>query len=243
MRLDFFIRVCRGSIFTSTVKYNPDNWERLSSIFSGYMPLTQTSPSIDVQGNTIQLGGPMWSLTSKQEGIDINFLEGKIDIIVKNIALPYNPENICSLCGKIKDIFLKIINALGLQSNRLAFAPLIISNNNDAKSYISFARQIFSNRQFKGEQIDNCDFSNVFRIKETIDDYEVIINCLANFSLTQLPAVINGRFTMNNELQINVDINTLAGQSYNFSANNVASFYSFVPKLTIDFINSYFTEE
>lgn len=243
MRPDFFIRMCRGSIFTSTVKYNSDNWERLSPIFSRYMPLTQTSPSIDVQGNTIQLGGPMWSLTSKKDGIDINFLEGKIDIIVKNISLPYNPENICSLCGNIKDIFMKIIEALDLQSNRLAFAPLIISNNNDAKSYISFARQIFSNRQFKGEQIDNCDFSNVFRIKETIDGNEVIINCLANFSLTQLPAVINGKFTMNNELQINIDINTLAGQSYNFSKTNVESFYGLAPKLTIDFIDSYFAEE
>ena len=95
-----------------------------------------------------------------------------------------------------------------------------------------------SNESNKDPLLELCN--NVY---ETIDDYEVIINCLANFSLTQLPAVINGKFTMNNELQINIDINTLAGQSYNFSANNVASFYNLVPQLTIDFINSYFTEE
>lgn len=242
MSPNLIIKMCRGSIFTSTITYNPDTWEKFQTIFPGYMPVTHAPSTIDFQGNTIQIGNQMWTLSSKKDKVDINFLDGKIDIILQECNLPYSKDNIDSLCKKIETIFSNIVNQLGLTSNRLAFAPLLISEDQPSVS-IAFARRIFGNRKFKGEQIDNCDFSNVFRIKEKINDSDVIINHLVNFALVQAPFVLNGRLSTNNILQVNLDINTLAGQQYIFSPNAVTEFYKEVSQWTIDFIDSYFNDK
>lgn len=242
MSPNFIIKMCRGSIFTSTITYNPDTWEKFQSIFPGYMPVTHAPSTIDFQGNTIQIGNQMWTLSSKKDKIDINFLDGKIDVLLQECNLTYSKENINSLCYKIEDIFSKIVDTLGLISNRLAFAPLLINNERSNESIV-FARRIFGNRKFKGEQIDNCDFSNVFRIKETLSETEIIVNHLVNFALVQTPYIINGNLATNNILQVNLDINTLGGKQYLFSRNEVKEFYKEVPQWTIDFIESYFNKD
>lgn len=240
MNIDFLIKMCRGSIFAPTVSYNEDTWEKLAPKFIGFLPSEKGSPTINLQGNLIQLGGPTWVLSSKKENIEIHFLEGKIDVIILARNSIYTSETIESLCLRVKDIFEKIVTTLDLKATRLAFSPLLLSRNTEHGEIIEFVRSIFNNRTFKGERIDNCDFSNVFRIRNDINGTGIVVNHLANFSVTQNPIEESGKLIMREALQLNVDINTIVGKNYIFSIEDINDFFSKSSSLTVDFVSSYF---
>ena len=240
MTPNFIIRVCRGSIFTSTVKYDIETWQKLSTKFIGYLPYSQIPAAVAIQMNTLQIPGPnYWVMSSKADNIDVYFLEGKIDVILKDSNKQYSKDSISELCNKFQIIFAKLIDSLDLVVSRIAFAPLLVNNRDDTSQYVDFAKSIFRDRKFRGSSVDNCDFSNVFRVKENIEGEEIIINCLANFAVAQLPEVINMKLVVRNELQVNLDINTLGGQHYIFTIDKIKSFYNKVVDLTIDFVDSY----
>lgn len=185
----------------------------------------------------------MWSLSSKEEKLEINFLEGKIDVILKKGNQLYSYEAIQESCMTISSTFEKIINAIGLVSTRLAFAPSLISHQKTSLEIKNFARSIFKEKIFKGASIDNCDFSNLFRINTSILDKEVVVNYLAIFSLAQMPILQQSKIKMQDVLQINIDINTLGNEEYKFNVNDVKEFFNQSPSMTTEFLDFYFGGE
>ncbi|MBR1596245.1 MAG: hypothetical protein IJ665_06115 [Phocaeicola sp.] len=242
MKSNLTIDFCRGSIFAPTVAYNESVWKKLCLNFEGYLPTQRNSQAIDLQGNLIQVGSQTWTLSSKADKVDINFLDGKIDVIISGNGQLYTYESIQILSERIFSIFEKIIDSFNLTSTRIAFAPSLILHQDIPDEIKGFARSIFRDKKFKGENIDNCDFCNVFRVKTIILEKEYIVNYLANFAQAQTPVMQQNLLKMQNILSVNMDINTLGNANYVFNLNHVKEFFKLSPSMVEDFLGFYFKE-
>ena len=241
MTADFDIMMCRGSIFIPGHAFNQDNIRQIQSgLFPDYMPVEKSGPSIDMRGQTIQISNPNWILESKGNDTEIVFLNGKIDVLLKNRVCKYSMDNLSKMSDKIQAIAGDIINKFGMMSTRIAFAPTLVNHNIDQAYITAFAHNIFKGHKFMNEDIDSCEFSNVFRIMSDIGGENVKVNYLASFSVVQIPFFHNNSIVLKDSLQMSIDINTFPSPEYRFPLESVRDFFTKSPGMVNDFVLSYF---
>lgn len=238
--MSFNLVLCRGSLFTRRVDYTPENWNILRTVFPDYMPIKESNPGfvVSIGKEPLIMGGVLWNLRSPN--IDINFFDGKIDVIRKNINQPVNSENLSFICREIKDVVCKLTDALQLTSSRLAFAPTLIDKAPNASR--DFARKIFKERRYKDAQLDNCNFSNVYRVERQIGEKQTKINYLATFSEEQQPVFSGNSIKLNSIFKVDVDINTFPESSVLYNKEEVVDFFDNAAEMANDFINFYISQ-
>ena len=68
----------------------------------------------------------------------------------------------------------------GMRASRLAIAPTL-EYKGDTTLFKNFVNKIYAKNTFKESKVDNCDFSQVFRVDEEINGKQFIVNYLSKF--------------------------------------------------------------
>lgn len=177
-------------------------------------------------------------LSSLNERTRILFSVQKVDCIIetesKDIMRSLNDLN-----KRCTEILLDVLEITGTKTaSRLAVAPLFRYNSNTALQE-KFVETIYakSKLKFKNEKIDNCEFSQLFRVNEGINGRKIKINYLSRFYVENI-------FTRNEKPRLcNMavfDINTLPDPEYNFDVDFVKNFFLKSPVFCEDFLSYYF---
>jgi hypothetical protein len=242
MEVNLNIVSCRGSVFAPRVDYGPENWKKLHSSFPDYMPIQERNSGmvINIGNEQVVVGGLLWTLSSKEKNMDINFFDGKIDVVKKNIKNPISIDNLKALSNEVGEVIDKLMTSLQLVSSRVAFAPTLISE--DLNSAITFARKMFRETTYKDTKLGNCNFSNVYRVIYPIGGKQTTVNHLATFSVEQIPFLSSNRFIVKDGFKTDLDINTLPESSLSFSNDDIKDFFSKSADMANDYINFFFSE-
>lgn len=176
--------------------------------------------------NEPQWGMP-WSLV-KQKGNDtvynINFLPGKIDIIVNREA-EYDSEVECEFLEKCSKWLIDICNKVDAVTSRLAYAPLyVIQNEIESELKVKW-RKIVVLGSFEGSPVQDLNLSFNYKSEFELGDKTVQLNLLHN--------IFDGTQTIQNKnliktsrvIMIQLDLNTIPSEDYRFSESEVRLFF------------------
>lgn len=233
----------RGSIFVPKVAYNSENLDKMRSVFVGYMP-TIIAPSLVAPVFPPFVGAlntNMWRLISPDQLVNISFFDEKIDIVVNTNNLSYDVSEIGKLGTFFFESFKKIVNLFGFTSTRLALAPTLYLPFSEGDSFVKdFTCRIFSFNQFKGSYLDNCDFSQVFRVMNKLNGKDYLINNLVKFSTELFQEQKGNNILVEQRMNISVDINTFVNPQYIFSVLEIFEFFKMSPQWCEELMCSYF---
>ena len=93
---------------------------------------------------------------------------------------------------------------------------------------------------FKEEALDNCEFSQVYRVNENIGDSVFKINYLSKFYTSGNIVIVNGVNTIQEYNLVDFDINTFNDTNYSFDIDLVKTFFSKSSGFCSDFMTLYF---
>lgn len=236
----------RCSIFVPKVAYNNDNLTKMMSAFPNFLPSTVQIPPIPLLGLPMiqqDLANQPWQLTSADKQKCITFFDDKIDIVINHEGVKYKKTVLESISADCFSMFEKIINAFGFTSVRLAIAPMLripFMENGNSKKY-DFLNKVYALNKFEDAQVDNCDFSQVFRINKELNNKTYLINHLTKFSTDVCNAIKDNKIISTEFLNIALDINTFVDPTYNMDVEDLRDFYSKSPTWCDDIVNFYFT--
>ena len=135
-------------------------------------------------------------------------------------------------------MFAIVLSQKNEDSKRLAFAPSFVYNG-EREIYKKLLNTVIAKKTFKGVAMDNCEFSQVFRVAEKICDREYIINYLSRFYTRTSWVNENDRTVMKDADLIDFDINTFVDATYSFNSDSVKDFFDKSSAYCEDFINWY----
>lgn len=238
MKPIFKIEGLRGSIFIPLI---PFEWTFVNSLFEilpGFIPsVNQFAPPIKGA-----LMPPIeWLIFSPDNKSRLIFQQQKVDFIVE-AGIDYSPEIIKDFAEKCTRLFERIIDYSKQDSSRIAIAPTFkwVGENN---LFVDFIKEIYSKNSFKGSSVDNCDFSQVFRVVEDINDKEIKLNYLSKFYTANSLAVVNGVNSIQESYMMDFDINTFVDPKYVFNKTAVCDFFSKAVVFCTNFMDFYFSEK
>ena len=161
----------------------------------------------------------------------------KVDYIVTNIKV-YSKDNIKEFAETCVKLFAIILSLKNEDSKRLAFAPSFVYNG-EREIYKKLLDTVIAKKNFKDVAMDNCEFSQVFRVAEKICDREYIINYLSRFYTRASWVNENDRAVMKDVNLIDFDINTFVDVTYSFDTDSMKDFFNKSSAYCEDFINWY----
>lgn len=182
-----------------------------------------------------------WTLTSPDEKIIVVFKMQKVDYIVINTDTRYTQEAIKIFAEQCQKVFEKIMELASVKANRLAIAPTF-KYIGEIPQFKTFINTIYAKNLFKKSSVDNCDFSQVFRVDEEINGTLVKTNYLSKFSTANAIIVTNGINTIQEVNILDFDINTQVNPNYTFDTVAVKDFFNKVTIFCSDFMSWYFEE-
>lgn len=235
----------RGSIFVPKVAYNTVNLDKMRTAFPDFMPTVLSPMAIpDVIYAVGAMNNNAWRLISPDQMATISFYDDKIDIIINKEAMPYSEIEIAKCSSQFFELFKKIYDAFGFSSIRLALAPtLFLPFTEDAPFTVTdFTKRIYSFNQFQGSSVDNCDFSQVFRVNRQLNNKNYLINHLTKFSTEFFQEQKGDTIHTGQRMTISMDINTFVNPQYKFEEKEMYDFYDQSPKWCEELIHSYFNE-
>ena len=233
----------RGSIFVPRVAYTPDNLDKMRDAFKDYMPTALPQVAMpDFLPGYLAMNKNAWRMVSPDQKETISFYDDKIDIIVNAEAIPYTEEEIKKWGKHFFDSFKKIIDAFQFSSIRLALAPTLYLPFTEGSPFTinDFTNRIFAFNKFQGSGVDNCDFSQVFRVNKQLNGKDYLMNLLSRFSTEQYQEQKENTIHTGIRLIVNVDINTFMNPQYVFAENEMHDFYDLSPKWCEELMCSYF---
>ena len=142
------------------------------------------------------------------------------------------------------DFFSKLLKTFGYSASRIAFAPSYLLPIENNETVIKFVNPFFHQKiHLKNANIDNCDFSNVFRISENINGKSISINHL--FKVEQINRIDIPKQVLSPQpfINIDIDINTKAEENYIFNDTDILDFYGKVPCMAQEFLTFIFNDE
>lgn len=237
MKPNFFIKGLRGSVFMPQITFD---WEFVSAmleILPNYIPSFVSDTPQVIKGMFLSPGD--WILVSPTDDVRVVFQAQKIDYIIANTNEAYTQELIHDFADKCNLVFKKIMEITGVNASRLAIAPTL-KFAGDTDLFRSFVNTIYAKNTFKKSNIDNCDFSQVFRVDEEINGNHYIINYLSKFYVASSVVVVNGINTIKEVNMLDFDINTLVNPAYSFNKNAVDDFFKKATVFCSDFLSWYF---
>lgn len=176
--------------------------------------------------NEPQWGMP-WSIV-KQKGNDtvynVNFLPGKIDIIVNHEA-EYNNNVEQEFLEKCSKWLTEICKKVEAKSSRLAYAPLYVINSEVESDLTSRWKKIVSLNSFEGSPVQDLNLSFNYKIEYELGDKIVQLNLLHN--------IFDGTQTIQNKniiktsrvIMMQLDLNTIPSEDYCFSDSELSLFF------------------
>ena len=174
-----------------------------------------------------------------QDGTErLIFQPQKIDFIL-NKESSYSERDIDEFSKKCDKIFSKILELRNAKASRLAIAPTF-KYIGDISTLKSFIQKIYATRVFKEEALDNCEFSQVYRVNENIGDSVFKINYLSKFYTSGNIVIVNGVNTIQEYNLVDFDINTFNDTNYSFDIDLVKTFFSKSSGFCSDFMTLYF---
>ncbi len=234
----------RGTIFVPMIQFSWELVQRLQSSLKDYIPSVNTSSvPIFTTGNgqlmdSVIIAPEEWSLTSPDKKQQVVFQAQKIDLI-REINEDYSP-NLVSVFGKsCQSLFSAITEFSNMKCTRIAIAPMFeYAGSRD--SIIAFANNSFKVNEFKNAKLDNCDFSQVFRIPENISGSTVTLNYLSKFYAINKVASFNGMNQLAEVTRIGFDINSKVDPNVIFNLEAIRDFFTKVSGFCEDFLSFYF---
>lgn len=234
----------RGTIFVPQIQFSWELVKRLQPIFEvEFIPSVNMSPApMFIEGklmNTVMSPGE-WSLISQDKKQRIMFQSQKIDVI-EELNADYSVETISRFGERCKLLFSSMVPD-PIKCSRIAIAPTF-EYIGEKDSIIKFANTCFHLNEFKGVKMDNCDFSQVFRVQERISDsMDVYFNYLSKFYTINKVVPIEGVNQLVEVSMIDFDINSKIDPDVVFDNGAINDFFSKVDRFCADFISFYFHE-
>ena len=240
MKPVFKIEGLRGSLFIPLI---PFDWMFVNSLFEilpGFIPSVNPSAPQIINGKMVT---PLneWLIFSPDHKSKLVFQQQKVDFII-DMGVDYLPQTIKDFSEKCRLLFERIIDYSKQQSSRIAIAPTY-KWVGVKDTFMDFVKETFNRNSFKGSTIDNCDFSQVFRVVESINQLDVKINYLSKFYVVNSLSVVNGVNTIQESYMIDFDINTFVDPNYSFDKAMVMDFFSKATSFCTNFMEFYFNEK
>lgn len=229
----------RGTIFVPQMPFSMKFISRLPTVSpQEFTPsVNMSSVPMILQGNLSGIGiGPgEWFLVSHDKKKLIIFQSQKIDFIEK-LNIDYSLKSISEFGEKCKLLF----SSIDSECSRIAIAPTF-EYTGEKGSIITFANSCFKLNEFKNVKVDNCDFSQVFRVQETISDTKKVdFNYLSKFYTINKVVQRDGAYQVAEVSMINFDINSKVDPDVVFDSNDINDFFSKAASFCEDFISFYF---
>lgn len=234
--LEFNIEKLRGSIFMPQIAFNWKFIFDMMELLPDYLPSVISGGPQMVKDMVLSPGE--WTLTSPDGKIIVVFKMQKVDYIEINTDTTYNQETIETFARKCQIIFGKILELTGLKANRLAIAPTF-KYLGEVDQFKTFINTVYAKNSFKKSYVDNCDFSQVFRVDEEINGTFVKMNYLSKFSTANAIIVANGINTIQEVNILDFDINTQVNPNYTFDRVAVGDFFNKVTAFCSEFLSWY----
>lgn len=234
----FKIEGLRGSLF---VPFIPFNWAFVNSLFEvlpGFIPSVNLLAPQIVNGMVSSPGD--WLIFSPDNKSKLIFQQQKVDFIME-VGSDYSSEIIEAFSEKCQVIFEIIMNYSQQRSSRIAIAPTY-KWIGDKKLFEDFIKGMFNKNSFKSTSIDNCDFSQVYRVDENINGLDIKLNYLSKFYVTNSFTIVNGINSIQETYMMDFDINTFVDSKYSFDKVAVIDFFSKAVGFCISFMDFYFDE-
>lgn len=239
MKPDFIIEGLRGSVFTPQIV---SNWEFISAmqeVLPNYIPFIVSDAPQVIKG--MLLSPEAWMLVSPDNNVRVVFQAQKIDYIIVNTNMPYTQENVQVLTKKCSRVFEKIMKVKNIKASRLAIAPTL-RYVGDVISLKTFINRVYAKNTFKKSNVDNCDFSQVFRVDEEINGGTFTINYLSKFYVATPMVVVNGINSIQEVNMLDFDINTFVNPTYSFDVSAVNDFFEKAVGFCSEFLSWYLKE-
>ena len=239
MKSKFNIVGLRGSIFIPQIKFSWDIVNNLLNNLVNYIPLVNNTGG-PIFANGQVMNPEEWSLSSSNNNSKLIFQAQKIDYI-ETMEYQYDNAYIIDFSNKCKDLFDVFLEKDEFKSTRIAIAPTF-KYNGDYNEFMSFVNAIYNKNVFKGSSIHNCDFSQVYRVKENIGNKEIITNYLSKFYVTNNIITTNGVNQIQESLMLDLDINTKADPNIQFELKDIEDFFNQAPVFCDTFMSFYFQD-
>lgn len=226
----------RGTIFVPQIQFSTEFVGKLQGVsLEEFIPsVNMSSVPMILEGNLAAIGPGEWSLISHDKKQLIIFQSQKIDFIEK-LNIDYSSENISEFGKKCKSLF----SSIDSECSRIAIAPTF-EYTGEKGSIITFANSCFKLNKFKNVKVDNCDFSQVFRVQETISDSKIVVNYFSKFYTTNKMVQRDSGYQPAEVSMINFDINSKVDPNVVFDSNDINDFFSKAASFCEDFISFYF---
>lgn len=232
----------RGTIFIPQIPFSWGVVNDLQQSFKDYIPSVNTSSSpMIIEGafiNPYVLAPGEWSLVAPDKKQQVLFHEQKIDFL-KFLHEDPSPETIDEFTKGCKTLFKSFSKFTNSKCSRIAIAPTF-EYAGDRNDIISFVHDIFKKNDFHDAVLDNCDFSQVFRIRENILDKQIFINYLSKFYNVTKVISSNGKNQLAEATMISFDINSRVDPDITFTHEAVSDFFDKSPKFCEKFLAFYF---
>lgn len=240
MKENFIIKKYRGSIFlTQDVASDKELIKKISELLGiSQATVVEKTPQDPTEKDVIVL--KEWNYISQDNRLQISFQTQKIDV-EQEVATEYSIESITSFAHLCIKIFVLILRFKPQNISRLAIAPTL-KFTDDMKQLISKVNSFYSRNNFQGCQNDKLDFSQVYRRSELLARKKININYFSKFFVNNEIAIEEGKLKILNEVLLNFDINTMVGDEYIFTQEDIKEFFAKSPGFCDNFINYYFGE-
>lgn len=243
------IKGMRATVFAPQISFSSDIQKKILSLLSDgleYIPVLSDMQPIQINGNNLLIpqNNNQWQLRCINSFTqNIIFGTQKIDIVREyngNLEEDTDFKNFCHFSG---DFFSKVLKTFGYSATRIAFAPSYLLPIENKETIIKFVNPFFTKNKFKNVNIDNCDFSNVFRVSEIINGKTISVNHL--FKVEQINRIDISKQVLSPQpfINIDIDINTKVEENYIFDDSDILDFYSKVPCMAQEFLTFIFDNE
>lgn len=233
----FLISLVRGTMFYPRIPFGWPEANRLLERLQDFFPVVYGSPHMD--GNVVYSSGD-WELRKQDGSIRLMFSAQKIDYVVFG-QKEYSEEAIEEFAKKCSEIFEEIAGAHGQPSSRLAIAPTFVCPTTfaEAKAILNI---IYNGNKmtFGGAELDNCEFSQVFRPQKTIRDVGISVNFLSKFSTENSISINEGVARQEQVIKADFDINTTPVPGISFPLESIHDFFAKAPSFCEEFYQFYF---
>lgn len=249
--MDCPIGEMRATVFTSPIVYDDNNVKRVTDLLSvddGFVAnqikvtTVQIVPGLKINVPATQGAVPTeWEMVSEKKMLRIHFGPQKIDIIKSKFTDRETIGFEASFCDWAKDLFFKIVGRFSLIPTRLAFAPTYAPDWTKDFNKKSFNAAIYKKEAFKNSDVANLLFKQVFRVKESLGDRDILFNYVAEASEGQsvIENIKNKSLTVKQMLNLSLDINTYQGNGIEFTMDEMIDFFNNAPKYAKDFLGYY----
>lgn len=234
----------RGTIFIPQIPFSWELTNKFLALSDNLIPSVNTTSSpIFTEGQTMNptvISPGEWSLSSPDGNLKVIFNGQKTDVL-RRASCNYSIVAIDEFGKLCRSIFDIISESSGSKCTRLAIAPTF-EYMGSRDSIVTFADDCFRRNRFKDAKLDNCDFSQVFRVPENISEMIVTLNYLSKFYSINKIVSRDGINQLAEAFMIDFDINSIVNPEIVFNRDAICEFFTKSADYCEDFLSFYFNE-